>query len=122
MCSADDSTLFDARCTERLASPRTCDLSVRHRAVDRGPPAGQRMAKAVDLIEQMKDDAHAFIVNAKVPLQVADQVRAGQVNLGKLGRRLGPLRNQPLFLDPDLERRRPEGRQALQGHQVRLPR
>ncbi len=58
----------------------------------------------MDLIDQVEDDADPLIVDAKVLLQVLNEVRPRDVGVGELlsGRVLA--RNQPFFFDPYLQR------------------
>jgi hypothetical protein len=58
----------------------------------------------VDLIDQVEDDADPLIVDAKVLLQVLNEVRPRDVGVGELlsGRVLA--RNQPFFFDSYLQR------------------
>src|ERR1700747_3183684 len=59
---------------------------------------------AVELINEMENDIDTFIVDAEIALEIADQMGPGDVGIGELhlgGRLVG---NEPLMLEPDLQR------------------
>src|SRR5258707_4914907 len=61
-------------------------------------------AQAVHLIDEMQDDRDAFIVDAEVLTQIANELRARDVDVGEHQLRLGLRRNEPAGRDPGFER------------------
>src|SRR5436309_1969783 len=60
----------------------------------------QRAPQSMQLIDKIKDDGNAFVVHPQVVLEVADEMRPGKINLGKLERMTVSLRQKPSGLHP----------------------
>src|SRR5262245_25609761 len=60
-------------------------------------------AQAVHLIDEMQDDRDAFIVDAEVLTQIANELGAREVDVGKHQLRFGLRRNEPAGRDPGFE-------------------
>ena len=60
----------------------------------------QRPPQTVHLVDQVEDDADPLIVDAKVLLQVLNEVRPRDVGVGELLSDRVLARNQPFFFDP----------------------
>jgi hypothetical protein len=64
----------------------------------------KRLAQAVELIHQMKDDIDAFVVDSEIVFQILDETRPRNVHVGE-GRSGGSLLwDEPALLQPELER------------------
>src|SRR5262249_46594378 len=61
-------------------------------------------AQAVHLIDEMQDDRDAFIVDAEVFTQIANELSAREVDVGEHQLRLGLRRNEPAGRDPGVQR------------------
>src|SRR6185295_2417145 len=60
-------------------------------------------AQAVQLIDQVEDDADALVVDADVALQVLDQAHPGEIDLGELLQTLLGARGQPAGRHPGFQ-------------------
>ena len=58
----------------------------------------------MDLVDKIENDADAFVIDAQIVLQVPNQLGACDVSIRKRQLTRGLARNEPLLLDPRLER------------------
>jgi hypothetical protein len=92
---------------------KTANYSVGGQPVDavcsgtaaRGPEHfRQHPSHAVDLVDKIENNADAFVIDAQIALQVPDQLGACNVRIRKRQLTRGLAWNEPLLLDPCLER------------------
>jgi hypothetical protein len=58
----------------------------------------------MDLVDKIENDADAFVIDTQIALQVPNQLGARNVGIRKRQLTRGLTRNEPLLLDPRLER------------------
>jgi hypothetical protein len=63
----------------------------------------ERAAQAVDLIHEMKDDIDALVVDPEIVFEIPDEPRPRNVHVGEGHSGRGPIWNQPLLLDPEIQ-------------------
>src|ERR1700704_583866 len=75
----------------------------------------------VELVEEMQDDRNAFVVDAKVQLEIPDQPGPREIGIGELKSAAAGARYQPFLINPDVQGRGIKMRSAdeflgLHGH------
>ena len=58
----------------------------------------------MDLVDKIENDGDAFVIDAQIALEVPNQLGACNVGIRKRQLTGGLTRNEPLLLDPRLER------------------
>src|SRR5882724_3183641 len=56
----------------------------------------------VNLVDQIEDDRHALVVDAKIIPEIVDQLRPGEIDIGETS--VSPAGQQPSGIDPSPQR------------------
>src|SRR5262245_51404370 len=70
----------------------------------------EHTAQAMELIYEMKDDIDTLIIDPKIGFQILDETRTRNVKVGEVHSGGGFLWNEPLLLEPEVQRLHLEAR------------